>query len=222
MKSMLLVFDWDGTLIDSASKIVSCMQAAIKVCDLPELEDEAVSNIIGLGLREATGMLFPSLDESAHRQLHEVYAQHFVAADQVPCDFFPGALDGLAALRDAGYTLAVATGKSRRGLNRVMQATGTGDLFAATRCADETQSKPHPQMLLELLAETGVPKARALMIGDTEYDLTMAANADVASVGVSFGVHSNARLEACDPLQIVDSHAEFSRWLDAYCATLNG
>jgi phosphoglycolate phosphatase len=221
MKKLLLVFDWDGTLIDSASKIVACMQAAIDEHGLAFRDEDTISNIIGLGLREGTGLLFPELDEEGHSQLHATYAQHFVAADQVPCNFFPGALEGLAALREAGHTLAVATGKSRRGLNRVLKATGTEALFTATRCADETRSKPHPQMLRELLQECAVKPGDALMVGDTEYDLAMAANAGVASVGVSFGVHSVERLLACEPLQIVDSHDEFTRWLTAHCATLN-
>lgn len=217
---MLLVFDWDGTLLDSADKIVRCMQAAIADCGLPFREVAPVKDIIGLGLREGTGRLFDGLSETAHSDLHAQYAKHFVAADQTPCEFFPGALDNLQALRDAGHDLAVATGKSRRGLTRVLAATGIADLFVATRCADETQSKPHPQMLLELLQETNVAPDAALMVGDTEYDLNMANNASMGSVGVSFGVHSVERLSACKPLNIVDSHLEFNRWLAQYCATL--
>ena len=169
-------------------------------------------NIIGLGLTQALKTLYP--DESTERrlQLVERYRKHFLELDATPTPLFPGVAAGLEKLRAQGYLLAVATGKARRGLNRALDETGMRPLFASSRCADETQSKPHPQMLHEILDETGVAPARALMVGDTVYDMEMARQAQVAGLAVSYGVHARERLLECGARACVDSFPEVYAW----------
>lgn len=205
---MLFMFDWDGTLLDSTAKIVRCMQQAINQLELPERDGAEVKNIIGLGLPEAVEHLFPGLDRASSKQLIALYSQHFIEADQVPCRFYPGVERVLGQLREDGHQLTVATGKSRRGLNRVLANLGLDDFFDASRCADETASKPDPLMLHQLLAELEVGAEEAVMVGDTVYDLAMAANAGVRSVGVSYGAHSRARLLEHNPVLLIDSFDE--------------
>ena len=171
---------------------------------LPVPSDEAAANIIGLGLPQAMAQLFPEVPEQRRIELAQTYARHYVENESDTPALFPGALETLHQLRDRGLELAVATGKSRRGLNRILAKMDLTGFFEATRCADETRSKPHPQMLHELMEERQVEADRVVMVGDTEYDLEMAANAGVASVGVSFGVHSVERLQAHRPVAIVD------------------
>jgi phosphoglycolate phosphatase len=205
---MLLIFDWDGTLCDSAERIVAAMSRAADSCDLAVPEAAAIENIIGLGLQESVAALFPAQEQSCYDALKRSYSSHFIELDREPSPLFDGALGMLTECRSRGHQLAVATGKSRRGLNRVLSAHGLEMCFDASRCADETLSKPDPLMLHELLEETGSPASGALMIGDTEYDLEMASNAGIASVGVSYGSHSRERLHAHNPLGIVDSVRE--------------
>src|SRR3990172_1368640 len=204
----LLVFDWDGTLMDSEAHIVGCIRASIADLGLPTLDNTAIRNIIGLGLREAINRLFPGSDDSLHEQLAARYRQHFLADDRTPSELFPGVKETLIALHGQGYFLAVATGKGRHGLNSVLHETGCKELFHASRCADECASKPHPQMLLEIMDELNVPPSNTLMIGDTEYDMHMARNAGVAAVAVSCGVHEEQRLLQCEPLLCLTSIAE--------------
>ena len=200
----MIVFDWDGTLCDSAHHIVASVQAASREMGLPEPSDEAAANIIGLGLPEGMARLFPEVPEQRRVELAQTYSRHFVANEPTTPDLFPGALETLHRLRDRGLELAVATGKSRRGLDRILAKMDLAGFFEATRCADETRSKPHPLMLHEIMVERDIPADRMVMVGDTEYDLEMAVNAGVASVGVSFGVHSVERLQAHEPIAIVD------------------
>jgi len=209
----LIIFDWDGTIIDSAARIVSSMQAAATDLGHPPLTAEAVRDIIGLGLPEAILTLLPFLSEEQVEQMRERYAYHYVEADQTPTKLFPGVASTLEKLHQQGYILAVATGKSRRGLDRVLADTGLGWLFQITRCADETASKPDPLMLTEILQETGVKASEALMVGDTEYDLGMAQRADMPSVGVSYGVHEVKRLEQYDPRLILHNFTDLAEWL---------
>ncbi|MEM8498299.1 MAG: HAD-IA family hydrolase [Pseudomonadota bacterium] len=209
---MLIVFDWDGTLIDSADKIVVAMQAAMNDAGLAIRGAAEIRHIIGLGMHEATAELYPEASSEQKSQLQQYYARHFVQRDAVPCEFFPGSMEFVSELRRLGHQTAVATGKSRRGLDRVFAATGRGELFDSSRCADETRSKPHPQMLLELLEETGTAPTDAIMIGDTEYDVAMAVSAGMNAVGVSFGVHSIPRLQAAGAQFIANSYAELSQW----------
>jgi phosphoglycolate phosphatase len=201
---MLLIFDWDGTLIDSAAKIVRCMQqAAVEVGECA-LADEPIRQIIGLSLPEAIAVLYPTMDADTRENMRQHYVQHYIAVDNTPSPLFRGVEDTLYALRDAGHTMAVATGKARRGLNRVLQQHNLQDFFHATRCADETRSKPHPQMLHELLDVFACEPEQALMIGDTHYDMAMAQAANMPRVGVSYGAHRTEQLLPYEPLACLD------------------
>lgn len=196
----LLIFDWDGTLMDSEARIVACIQAAASDLKFRVPAADNARTIIGLGLREAILKLFPELDERDAAEMAKRYRHHFLCENQTPSRLFPGAGETIRELAGRGYLLAVATGKGRRGLDLVLESTGLADYFHATRCADETFSKPHPEMLLQILEQLGVTPQSALMIGDTEYDLQMAGNAGVKGVAVSYGVHPLAKLLAYDPL----------------------
>ena len=207
----LLVFDWDGTLMDSEAHIVASMQRAIDDCDLPELPHAELRDVIGLGLAEAIERLFPGIEAGPRQQIADRYRYHFLADD--PCHPFAGAEEVLRELNRQGYLMAVATGKGRRGLDRVLDSTGFRPLFDVTRCSDETRSKPHPQMLLEIMAVLDVEPQRTLMIGDTEYDLQMAHNAGVAPLAVSYGVHAVDRLHQHAPHGCLDAIAELPGWL---------
>lgn len=207
----LLVFDWDGTLMDSEAHIVTSMQRTLADLDLPTLSGETIRDIIGLGLREAILRLLPDSDDAQVLNIVDRYRYHFFADD--PCEPFAGAESVLQQLHAAGYFMAVATGKGRQGLDRVLQSTGFSQYFVETRTADETQSKPHPQMLLELIDVLEIDAQNTLMVGDTEYDLEMANAAKVASLGVDYGVHSRERLLACSPLACLSSITELPEWL---------
>lgn len=209
----LIVFDWDGTVIDSTAAIVRAMRAACRDLDLPQPADERARSVIGLGLAQALTVAVPELPQSRLSEIVERYRFHYHAQDE-DIDLFDGMADLLASLSEAGLRLAVATGKSRRGLDRALARTGLYRLFHATRCADECFSKPHPQMLEELMDELGAERGTTLMIGDTTHDLLMARNAGVGAVGVTYGAHHVALLAECDPLACVDSVRELSAWLD--------
>lgn len=202
---MLIVFDWDGTLIDSTAKIVACMQRAADDCAVPVLEAATIRDIIGLGLPEAIQTLYPDVSFELREDIRNAYARSFLEADQIPCSFFPGVEECLSVLSDHGHQVALATGKSRKGLNRMLDKLGWQNRFVATRCADETASKPHPKMLLELMTELGFPCEETWMVGDTEYDLAMARSARTRSVGVSYGAHDPERLKKHDPVAIIDT-----------------
>lgn len=201
---MIAIFDWDGTLCDSIDHIVEAMQNAAVELGLAPPSVMAVRNIVGLGLPQAVSRLFPSLTDAQCADVAAAYSRHFVAPGRAPVKLFDGAIETLEALRGRGIELAVATGKSRRGLDRVLGALGLEGFFDATRCADETRSKPHPMMLHEIMAVRNKSTQQVVVIGDSEYDLDMARQAGVRSVGVSFGVHDNDRLSAFEPLGIID------------------
>jgi len=208
----LIVFDWDGTLMDSVEQIVTTMQAAIADLELAPRDAEAIRNIIGLGLREAVTALYPGEGDALVQALAGRYREHWLAnADH--SRLFPGVVETLGLLRDEGFRLAVATGKGRAGLDKALAATGLGPLFDATRCADETRSKPHPQMLLEIMDAVSAGPERTLMIGDTEYDMLMARQAGAHPVAVSYGVHPPERLQAHEPLACLDRITEVGDWL---------
>jgi phosphoglycolate phosphatase len=209
----LVVFDWDGTLMDSEARIVACIQAAFQDIGRPPPSREAAGDIIGLGLDDAMARLWPEADADQRAAVAAHYRRHFLVTDETPSALFPGARAMLERLASEGYLLAVATGKSRVGLDRSLAETGLGDLFHATRCADETFSKPNPQMLLEIMDELGVAAARTLMVGDTEYDLQMAFNARAHALAVCHGVHAPERLRALGPLACLASLAEIPQWL---------
>lgn len=211
---MLFVFDWDGTLLDSTGKIVTCMQGAAKEIGLPVCSQSEVENIIGLGLPEAIRVLYPLISDKDVSLLRNAYSQHYIRADKVHCAFFPKVQSVLSHLRGEGHHLAVATGKSRAGLNRVLGQTGIADYFISTRCADETASKPEPLMLLQILDELDMAANDAVMVGDTEYDLNMAHAAGMDSVGVTYGAHTRERLEACKPKLIIDEFEQLLTLLD--------
>lgn len=210
----LLVFDWDGTLMDSEARIVACLRAAIEDLALEPRDDDSLKNIIGLGLTEAINTLYPGSDGSLHKAMTDRYRYHFLTANPTSSELFEGAEETLKGLADAGYLLAVATGKGRAGLDKVLQETGLGSYFHATRCSDETFSKPHPLMLEQLMDELGVEPAQTLMIGDTEYDLQMASNAGTAALAVSYGVHEKERLLQHNPMHCIDAIHELEAWLE--------
>ena len=212
MRYPVLVFDWDGTLIDSAPTIVACIQAACRDLGLPVPEDARASHVIGLGLHDALSYAVPGLSPTDYGAVVEHYRKHFLARDpEIP--LFPGAQAMLAGLRDRGHVLAIATGKSRAGLSRALDNTGLRPLFAASRCADQCASKPAPDMLCELMEELGTDAVDTLMIGDTVHDLQMAAHARVQAVAVSHGAHPRGDLVALEPLACLENIDELKRWL---------
>lgn len=208
----LIVFDWDGTLMDSAGAIVRAMQAAARDLGLAEPPEARARYVIGLGLGDALRHAIPDLDEAAYPRMVERYRHHYLSSDH-ELELFEGVTAMIEALSERGHLLAVATGKSRLGLNRALGHTGLGAYFHATRCADECFSKPHPAMLEALMDELGASPERTLMIGDTTHDLQMARNAGTSGVAVSFGAHPVAALEAESPLACVHTPAELARWL---------
>ena len=208
----LIVFDWDGTLMDSTATIVACIQAAAKDLGLPVPGDKQAAYVIGLALPDAMQAVIPGLEPKHYPHMVERYRYHYLLKDK-GLTLFDGVRDMLSDLAQLGYFLAVATGKSRVGLNRALDAANLLSVFDATRCADETFSKPHPAMLQELTRELGQDMRRTLMIGDTTHDLQMAVNAGASGVGVHYGAHSGLELEALNPLFIASSVPELHTWL---------
>ena len=208
----LIVFDWDGTLFDSTALIVGCIQSACADLGLPVPTREQAAYVIGLGLHDALRHVAPGLDEARVPELGLRYRHHYFAS-QHRLSLFEGTLDMLAALRQRNHWLAVATGKSRQGLNEALHHVELRGVFDATRTADETRSKPHPQMLQELMNEFGVAPERTLMIGDTTHDLQLAANAGTASIGVSYGAHDPASFADFPTRLVAHSVSELSDWL---------
>ncbi|WP_395060695.1 HAD family hydrolase [Polaromonas sp.] len=211
----LVAFDWDGTLFDSTQIIVRCIQAAVRDVGGTVPTDEAAGYVIGLGLMQALAHAAPDVPESKYPELGARYRHHYIA-HQNDISLFDGVLPLLAALKARGHKLAVATGKSRHGLDEALQAVELKGRFDASRTADETAGKPHPRMLHELMDQFGVTPARTLMIGDTTHDLQMAVNAGCASVGVSYGAHEFAAFEVLNPRFIAHSVAELNDWLAVY------
>lgn len=209
---MLIIFDWDGTISDSTAKIISCMQHAATDSGIDVLDDATIKNVIGLGLPEAIATLYPELGSRQREALRQHYAEHFVRSDVTPSAFFPGVLDTLEQLRAEGHTLTVATGKSRKGLDRVLQNLAMDGFFHASRCADETASKPNPRMLSELITQFSVPVEQAVMVGDTEYDMAMAHALGMGKIAVSYGAHHIDRLKLFNPLLCVDEFSEIGNY----------
>jgi phosphoglycolate phosphatase len=214
MRFKLIVFDWDGTLMDSEAKIVACIQAAFQDLGRRPPDRQAARNVIGLGLEEAMAALWPEAHPGERGRVADRYRYHFLGAGQTPSVLFPGARELMDWLLDRKYLLAVATGKSRRGLDVALEGTGLANRFHATRCADETFSKPHPEMLLQIMDELGVSGSETLMVGDTEYDMQMASNAGVGALAVCYGVHDRKRLLMQRPLDCLDTLAEMRPWLE--------
>ena len=214
-KYKLLVFDWDGTLMDSAAEIVHCFQSAAAALGLPPPAAAAVHDIIGLGMREAVARLFPELAGEDFERLIAAYRRFYFDPQRPPAELFEGARELIEQLARRDYLLAVATGKGRRGLDRALARTGLDRLFHMSRCVDEAHSKPHPQMLLDIMDSLGAEPAETLMIGDTEYDLQMAANAGAHGLAVCCGAHGRARLQAQRPVAILEHTRELGDWLEA-------
>ena len=208
----LIVFDWDGTLFDSTALIVRCIQAAAADLGVPVPSASQAAYVIGLGLHDALKHAVPDLPEARYPDLARSYRRHYLAR-QDELVLFPGTLDMLHGLKSRNHWLAVATGKTRRGLDDALRDAQIQGIFDGTRTADETASKPDPMMLTELMREFGTEPERTLMIGDTTHDLQLAANAGTASIGVSFGAHDEEAFEVFAPLTVAHSTAELHDWL---------
>ncbi|MFJ4391833.1 HAD family hydrolase [Pseudomonas soli] len=209
----LLIFDWDGTLADSIGRIVEAMNVAAGRAGEAVSSDEAIKGIIGLALGEAIATLYPHLEPTQVETFRQHYADVYMALDQQPSPLFDGVVESLAAFRAEGYRLAVATGKARRGLDRVLKANGWESYFDITRAADETRGKPHPLMLEEILAHCQVEPGRALMVGDSAFDLQMASSAGMHSVAVGYGAMSLQALAEFGPQVCIEHFSQLREWL---------
>lgn len=208
----LIVFDWDGTLVQSTGHIVRCFERAMASESLPIRPAEQIRGIIGLGLFEAARALYPELSDADTESLAEAYRTHYFARTET-IEPYPGTETVLQGLRDAGCWLAIATGKSNRGLQEALAETGLGHYFLGTRTAEQTVSKPAPLMLMQLLDEFGVTAEQTWMIGDTDFDILMAHNAGCAPVAITHGAHDLGRLQAARPRAMID---ELQAILDLY------
>ena len=201
----LVVFDWDGTVMDSVGRIVSSMRSAAELSGLVVPTEHQVKQIIGLSLDPVFDILFPGINATQRQTVFEHYRDQYLSHDHPPTPLFEGAEQVMQELKQQGMLLAVATGKARKGLKRMFEETGLEPYFTTSRCADEAQSKPHPEMIISLLHELGIQPERALMVGDSLLDLTMAANAGIDSIGVTYGAHSEAVLRQAKPIALIDS-----------------
>ncbi|MCQ4294745.1 HAD-IA family hydrolase [Pseudomonas stutzeri] len=216
----VLIFDWDGTLVDSIGRIVESIHVAARNCGLPQIDDGLVKGIIGLALPEAIAVLYP--DQATIGLIEDFrhcYSEHYLALETEPSALYPGVAEALSEFRDAGYLLAVATGKGRRGLDRVLAGQGWEDFFDITRCADETASKPDPRMVQEILAHCGARPEQALMVGDSVFDLQMARRAGVDSVAVSYGAQPLHILQRYEPRAAINHFSELRSWLRSVAGT---
>ena len=214
MRYPLIVFDWDGTIIDSTGTIAESIQQAAAEMGLPVPDDGRARHVIGLGLRDSLLHAVPDLPESRYNEFVALYRKYFLARED-SMKLFPGMVDLLSSLKEA-HLLAVATGKSRRGLDRALDAGGLRQYFVSSRCADETDPKPHPAMLLELMSELDVAADKVLMIGDTTHDLEMARAAGVDALAVTYGAHREAGLLACGPLGCFADVISLKEWLTSH------
>jgi phosphoglycolate phosphatase len=212
-KYSCIIFDWDGTLMDSAQKISECIRAAAIDVGLPVPTEEEARDIIGLGLAESMQVLFGDIGDEKINHTVERYKHYFLHQNKTAQPLFSGISDGLESLSQAGAFLSVATGKARAGLNRVLAAESMHDFFIYTRCADESRTKPHPQMLLDTFEFLAMEPENCLMVGDTEYDMQMAVNAGVDALGVSYGVHTEKRLRDAGAIHVVDNVPFMMDWL---------
>ncbi|HEB82922.1 MAG TPA: HAD-IIIA family hydrolase [Gammaproteobacteria bacterium] len=220
----LLVFDWDGTLVDSIDRIVSSLQYASREAVGIDVSEQQARDVIGLGLREAIARLHPELAEAGNaadqsadpvliEKIAEAYRQHYLFENTVPAPLFAGVRELLEELRAEGYQLAVSTGKSRRGLEQSLTEHDMTGYFSDIRCASDHQSKPHPEMLHKILQKLNFSADKTLMIGDSEHDMKMANNAGIACIGVTHGVHSSDILQQFKPLACLDDITDLSRYL---------
>jgi phosphoglycolate phosphatase len=212
-KYQLIVFDWDGTIIDSQAHIIRSMQRAIADEALQMPSQDAIRHIIGLSLNDAIATLFPHADPTSVERVAQLYREHFFAEGEQPSELFDHAADTIHDLHARGYYLAVATGKGRQGLDIALRTTGLEPFFHITRCADETRSKPDPMMLDEILTDLDLSAGDAIMVGDTSYDLDMASSQGMDSVAVSYGMHDVELLKTCNPTYLIDSIDQISQYV---------
>jgi len=196
----LVIFDWDGTLVDSIDWIVTCLSKAAETCGCEVPKNQMLKDTIGLSIERTMGRLFPKITPQIKAQLISYYRQEYLSKQITKDDLFVGVNEMLIELKQKGYQLAVATGKSRLELDKAMEGTGLFDLFNSTRAADQTASKPQPDMLDEIIEETGVSRKRAVMVGDSIHDMEMAINAEIAMIAVSCGANTYAQLQQFNPL----------------------
>lgn len=209
-----LIFDWDGTLADSIDNIVVAMQRAAVDAGLPVRTPREVRDIIGLALPDAVAVLYPDIEDPLWVQrVIDAYTDNYLLLEQQPSALFAGVHAALDTLRAEGFHLAVATGKTRRGLDRMLATHDLDNYFDVTRCADETAGKPHPRMLEEILRELEVSPAEACMIGDSEFDIIMGHNAGVRPVAVTYGAMTEQQLLRCRPVHCVNTFDEFHGWV---------
>lgn len=213
MAYKLLVFDWDGTIIDSASTIATCIQDASRELGLEVPDHERASHVIGLGLHEAMRIAVPGLPAERYPEFVASYRKHFLVRKDA-MQLFAG-MRALLEELSKKHLLAIATGKSRRGLDHDLEFHQLRPLFAASRCADETNPKPHPAMLLELMSALETGQERTLMVGDTSHDMEMARAAGVDAIAVTYGAHPAGSLRACQPLNCISTVTELQAWLSA-------
>lgn len=204
MKYKVIIFDWDGTLMDSIEKIVACVKAAADDCHLPVPSTNAIRHIVGLSLDIAMAKLCPNATQEQQVAMVNAYRQQYLFINKLETPFYPGIKSWLNDLKKQGYILAVATGKGRNGLDRLLDTFALQDLFTVTYCADQTASKPNPLMLHRILDDLNLDASQALMVGDTSYDLEMANNANIDCLGVSYGVHHKDILNQFNPIAIID------------------
>jgi phosphoglycolate phosphatase len=217
----LIVFDWDGTLMDSTRAIVRAAERAIRDVGLPVPPPRRIRDIIGLGLQESWEVLFPGRERHGFGDFMERYREHFLTTERLGIRLYPGVDTLVEELHRSGAHLAVATGKSRRGLDRDLKETGLDRFFEHSVTADEARSKPHPEMLLRVIEHFGVEPGRTLMVGDTEFDIHMAHNAGAGALAVAWGAHDRRRLLNCAPLACLDALTDFSAWLEDFETELN-
>ena len=220
-KLRVLIFDWDGTLVNSIGRIVEAMHMASDSCAVPRCNDEEVRAIIGLAMPQAYDVLYPDADDNALKQRFiAAYSEQYLLLEAQPSPFYPGVQEALEQYRRAGYQLAVATGKSRQGLHRVLSGHNMLDYFDITRCADETRSKPDPLMLHEILEYCAVSPEQAIMVGDSPFDLRMANHAKVPGVAVGYGAQPLSVLHKEQPILAVEHFSELTTWLQQQPNTL--
>lgn len=195
-----IIFDWDGTLVDSIDWIVQCLQMAARKNDCKIPEEQAAKDIIGLSIQKAMEILFPGINQKTQEQLIACYSQEFFSKQITEKDLFTGVKEMLLKFKQSGYQLAVATGKSHASVTRAIQATGLADFFHIIRCADQTASKPQPDMLEEIINALSVKKERVVMVGDSVHDMQMAKNAGIPAIAVACGANSSAQLQCYQPI----------------------
>ena len=209
----LIIFDWDGTLMDSSCRIVSCLQNAAEDVELKVPDAEQARQVIGLNLQDCLLQLFGEISQDQSKQYIERYRHHFYHPRAHEMEMFPGVLEGLKQLDEQGFLLAVATGKGRRGLDPILKQYDLLNFFCVTRCADEAMGKPHPQMLYDILEFTGMDVQQAIMVGDTTYDLQMASNAGMQALAMEYGMHNKSQLAQHKPAAYFSNFPQLMTWL---------